>query len=228
MAENNSIIDEICRRSRTIAADIPFLVEPLTPQRGRAYILQHIHRNRLLSGVIRPAWVSRCPDFEIVCKTIDQMREELVHDDAIDQPHSKLLRQFGRNIGLADAEMAAARPRPLVEVAFNVWENVARTRHWVAGWLSSSVDEFIAFDETTINFQPEVWKRTFGLDDDQVFFFTYHEHADDDHAGAKVWAPIDKYIVDERERQDILDALGLSLNALKLFYQGVCELSDQL
>ena len=228
MAANNSIIDEICLRARTIVADIPFLVEPLTPQRGRAYILQHIHRNQLLSGVIRPAWVSRCPESEIVCKTIDQMREELVHDDAIEQAHTKLLRQFGRNIGLSDAEMAASRPRPLVEVAFNVWENVARTRHWVAGWLSSSVDEFIAFDQMTSNFQPEVWKRTFGLDDDQVFFLIYHEHADDDHAGAKVWAPIEKYIVDERERQDILDALDLSLFALKLFYQGVCKLSDQL
>jgi pyrroloquinoline quinone (PQQ) biosynthesis protein C len=227
MTESDSIIDEICARARTIATEIPFLVEPLTAQRGRAYILQHILRNRLLSGVIRPAWISRCPDLEIVCKTIDQMRQELVQDDEIDQPHTTLLRAFGRNIGLSDAAMAASRPVPLVEVAFNVWENIARTRHWVAGWLSSSVDEFIAFD-TNNSFQPEVWKRTFKLSDDQVFFLTYHARADDDHAGAKVWEPINRHIGGEQERADILGALTLSLVALKIFYQGVCELGDQL
>ena len=73
-----AIVDEICEHALAIALHIAWLVEPLTPGRGQAFILQHILRNRLFSAVIRPAWLSRCPDLAVVRKTIGQMREELV------------------------------------------------------------------------------------------------------------------------------------------------------
>ena len=40
MSQNGSasIIDEICSRALTLAPEIPWLVEPLTPGRGRAFI----------------------------------------------------------------------------------------------------------------------------------------------------------------------------------------------
>jgi pyrroloquinoline quinone (PQQ) biosynthesis protein C len=223
-----SIIDEICDYALQVAPEIPWLVEPLTPGRGRAYLLQHILRNRLLSSVIRPAWVSRCPDLAVVRKTIGQMREELVYDDVINQPHTALLRQMGRNVGLTDAEMDGVTPVPLVEVAFHVWENIARTRHWIAGWLATSVDEFIITNMPKHNFQADAWKRTFGLNDEQVFFFTYHTKADDEHAGRRVWEPIARHLTDENDRREVLDGMKLALTALKLFYQGICELGDRL
>lgn len=223
-----SVIDEICDYALKVAPEIPWLVEPLTPGRGRAYLLQHILRNRLFSAVIRPAWVSRCPDLAVVRKTIGQMREELVHDDVIAQPHTTLLRQMGRNVGLSDTEMDTVKPVPLVEVAFNVWENIARTRHWIAGWLATSVDEFIITAMPKHNFQAEAWKRTFGLSDEQVFFFSYHAKADDDHAGRRVWEPIARHLTTDNERQEVFDGMALALTALKLFYQGICELGDHL
>ena len=223
-----SIVDEICERALSLAPDMPWLVEPLTRGRGRAFILQHILRNRLLSSVMRPAWVSRCPDLDVVRKTIGQMGEELVLDAEISQPHTALLRQMGRNIGLSDAEMDTAAPEPLVEVAFNVWENIARTRHWIAGWLATSVDEFIIVAMAEHNFQAEPWKRTFGLGDDEVFFFSYHAKADEDHAGRAVWAPIERHVTSAAEREDVIEALMLALAALKLFYEGIADLGDRL
>lgn len=223
-----SVIDEICDYALRIAPEIPWLVEPLTPGRGKAYLLQHILRNRLLSSVIRPAWVSRCPDLAVVRKTIGQMREELVRDDAIDQPHTTLLRQMGRNVGLTDEQMETVKPVPLVEVAFNVWENIARTRHWIAGWLATSVDEFIITNLPKHNFQAGAWKQTFGLNDEQVFFFSYHTKADDDHAGRRVWEPIARHLTDEKDRRDVFAGMALALTALKLFYQGICELGDAM
>ncbi len=228
MPEKPSLIDEICTRALEVAKEVPWLVEPLTPGRGRAFILQHILRNRLFSAVIRPAWLSRCPDLEVVRRTIAQMREELVYDDAISQPHTTLLWQMGRNVGLTDAEMNGVRPVPLVEVAFNVWENIARTRHWVAGWLSTSVDEFILTAMPDHNFRPEAWKKTFHLSDEQVFFFTYHTKADEEHAGRRVWQPIERHLGREEDRRDVLDAVALALTALKLFYQGICDLGDEM
>ena len=222
-----SIIDEICDYSLKFAAEVPWLNEPLTRGRGRAYLLQHIPRNRLLSSVMRPAWMSRCPDLSVVRKTIGQMREELVYDDKIAQPHTGILWQMGRNIGLTDEQMNTVKPVPLVEVAFNVWENIARTRHWIAGWLATSNDEFIISTMPNHNFRPEVWKRTFHLNDEQVFFFSYHTKADDDHAGRKVWEPITRHVHDERTRQEILDGMKLAFHALRLFYQGICELGDE-
>src|ERR1700719_2634032 len=71
------------------------------------------------------------------------MREELVMDDQIGTGHTAILWQMGRNVGLTDAEMDNVAPLPLVDVAFNVWANICRTRHWISGWLSTSTDEFI-------------------------------------------------------------------------------------
>jgi pyrroloquinoline quinone (PQQ) biosynthesis protein C len=224
----SSIIDEICDHALHVAADIPWLSEPLTRGRGRAYLLQHIPRNRLYSSVTRPAWMSRCPDLAVVRKTIGQMREEIVYDDKIAQPHTTLLWQMGRNVGLTDEQMNTVKPVPLVEVAFNVWENIARTRHWIAGWLATSVDEFIITAMPKHNIQAEAWKKAFGLNDEQVFFFSYHAKADDDHAGRRVWEPIARHVHDERTRQEILDGMKLALTALVLFYQGIAELGDQM
>ena len=109
MPNATSVIDEICDYSLKVAADIPWLSEPLTRGRGRAYLLQHIPRNRLLSSVMRPAWMSRCTDLAVVRKTIGQMREELVLDDQIAQPHTSILWQMGRNIGLTDEQMNTAK-----------------------------------------------------------------------------------------------------------------------
>lgn len=205
-----------------------WLIEPLTLGRAQAFILQHILRNRLLSSVIRPAWVSRCPDLAVVRKTIGQMREELVYDDVISRPHTDILWQMGRHIGLSDAQMQASQPVPLVDVAFNVWENMARSHHWVVGWLSSSVGEFILSTYPEHNLRAARWKHYLGLNDDQVFFFSYHEKADEDHAGRDVWTPMQRHIVQDDECREVLAGCRLALEALKLFYRGVADLGDQL
>ena len=205
-----------------------WLRKTLKPGRARAFILQHVLRNRLFSAVIRPAWVSRCPDLAVVRKTIAQMREELVYDDVIKRPHTEILWQMGRNIGLTDEEMNASKPVPLVEVAFNVWENMARTRHWICGWMSSSVGEFLLTELPAHSARGSVGKEALGLTDEQVFFFTYHEKADEDHAGRNVWSPIARHVFDESDRQEVLSGAKLALKALELFYRGVADLGDQL
>ena len=227
-SENAAIVDEVCDLCLQSSSEMSWLIEPLTPGRARAFILQHILRNRLLSAVIRPAWVSRCPDLAVVRKTIGQMREELVYDDAIERPHTEILWEMGRNVGLSDSEMNSATPVPLVEAAFNVWENMARTRHWIVGWLSSSVGEYLLTALSDHNLGAARWKQALGLTDEQVFFFSYHERADEDHAGRDVWTPIARHAVTEKDRQEVLDGTRLALQALQLFYRGVADLGDRL
>lgn len=230
MSENRharTLVDEIAEYALQAGKETSWFTAPLTPGRGRAYLLQHILRNRLLSAVLRPAWMSRCSDPEIVRKTIGQMRQELVMDDQIGAGHTKILWQMGRNVGLTDAEMDNVTPLPLVDVAFNVWENLCRTRHWIVGWLTTSADEFILSTMPENNFRPEVWKRTFGLDDGKVFFFTYHLKADEEHAGQEVWKPILRHIKTDADRKDIFSGLVTSLTAGQLFYQAICEAGDR-
>jgi pyrroloquinoline quinone (PQQ) biosynthesis protein C len=173
--------------------------------------------------------MSRCPDLAIVRKTIGQMREELVYDDEISQPHTTLLWEMGRHTGLTTEQMDSTRPVPLVDVALSVWEHIARTRHWVAGWLATSVDEFMLTAMSGAhNFRAEAWKQTYNLTDEQVFFFSYHTKADDDHAGRQVWEPIAEHVTTDRERQEVLDGMELALTGCKLFYQGICELGDKI
>lgn len=223
-----TIVDEICDLCLQAAPEMSWLVEPLTPGRARAYVLQHLLRNRLLSAVIRPAWLSRCPDMTVVEKTIEQMREELVHDDEIDAAHTELIKQLGKAVGLSDAEMAASTPVPQVEAAFNLWENLARTRHWAVGFLSSSVGEYLIVTLKDNNFSAARWKQSLGLNDQEVFFFSYHEKADLLHAGVDVWKPIIKHIHNTSDRQELLTGAKMALEALRLFYRGVADLGDEL
>jgi pyrroloquinoline quinone (PQQ) biosynthesis protein C len=231
MSENRSartLIDEIAEYTLKIGREISWFCDPLTPGRGRAYMLQHALRNRLLSSVLRPAWMSRCTDLEVVRKTIGQIRQELVMDDQIGTGHTAILRQMGRNVDLTDVELDSAKAQPLVDAAFNIWENICRNRHWIAGWLTTSADEFILSTLPHNNFRPEAWKRTFNLNDDQVFFFSYHLKADEDHAGQQVWEPILRNVRSEAEGEEIFAGLVSALIGEKLFYQGICEAGDAL
>lgn len=227
-SKNSTIVDEICDLCLQSSSPMSWLIEPLTAGRARAFILQHIPRNRILSSVIRPAGVSRCPDLAVVRKTIGQVREELVNDDVINRAHTEILWEMGRNIGLSDAEMNSSTPVPLVEVAFNVWENMARTRHWIVGWLSGSVGEFLLTALPAHTLRGARWKQSLGLTDEQVFFFTYHEQADEGHAGRDVWNPIVRHVFDEKDRQEVLSGAKLALHGLQLFYQSVADFGDEL
>ena len=223
-----TIVDEICDLCLQSAPEMSWLIEPLTLGRARAYVLQHLLRNRLLSAVIRPAWLSRCPDMTVVEQTIEQMREELVHDDEIDSAHTELIRQLGKSVGLSDAEMDSSTPVSQVEAAFNLWENLARTRHWAVGFLSSSVGEYLIVTLKDNNFSGERWKKHLGLNDQDVFFFTYHQKADLLHAGVNVWKPIIKHVHNTSDRQELLSGARMALEALRLFYRGCADLGDEL
>jgi pyrroloquinoline quinone (PQQ) biosynthesis protein C len=230
MSENRharTLIDEIAEYTLKVGREISWFCDPLTRGRGRFYLLQHVLRNRLLSAVLRPSWMSRCPDAEVVRKTIGQIRQELLMDDQIGTGHTAILWQMGRNIGLTDAEMDNVRALPMVDAAFNVWENICRNRHWIAGWLTTSADEFILSTLPENNFRPEAWKRTFGLDDEKVFFFQYHLKADEDHAGQEVWGPILRHVKTDAERDEIFAGLVSALTAEKLFYEGICAAGDE-
>ena len=223
-----NIIDELCELCLAESKNMSWLVEPLTLGRAQAYILQHIIRNRILSSVIRPAWLSRCPDLGVVKKTISQMREELVMDDAIGRAHTELIFEMGRNIGLTDGAMESVTAVPKVEAAFQIWENLSRSRHWIAGWLASSVGEYLIVTVPDNNFRPENWVKALGLRNDQVFFFSYHMKADEEHAGRKVWEPIMHHVHNAQDQKEVLTGARSALEGLSLFYQGVAKLGDEL
>lgn len=84
-------LSDIATAALDAAKTWPWVLAPLTLPRGQAYILQHVLRNRFFSSVMRPAWMSRCPDQAIVRRTIAQMGEELVYDPAIKAAHTKIL-----------------------------------------------------------------------------------------------------------------------------------------
>src|SRR5438309_2109476 len=81
----------------------------------------------------------------------------------------------------------------------------------------TSTDEFILSTLPENNFRPQVWKRTFGLNDEQVFFFSYHLKADEEHAGQEVWGPILRHVRNDADRDEIFSGLISTLNAVKLF-----------
>jgi heme oxygenase-like protein len=78
------------------------------------------------------------------------------------------------------------------------------------------------------NFCAQEWQSVLGLSDDDVFFFTYHQKVDTDHAGRDVWKPIAKHVTDEKSREDVLSGARTALTALQLYYRGVADLGDEI
>lgn len=220
MAQPPPLLDEIAGAALESARTWPWVLAPLSRARGQAYVLQHILRNRFFSAVMRPAWMSRCPDLKIVRKTISQMCEELVHDPAIEAAHTKILWQMGRNVGISDARMEATAPEPETAASLGLLEHIARDWHWAVGWLGSSIDEFVLTQLPGHNFHPDNWRAALGLTQEQVFFLDYHLKADLEHAGLKVWKPMEPWITPQVEAE-IRRGLPLILEAQRLFYEGV-------
>ena len=229
MSLHENIVDTIATRCVESALTWPWIRGKMTPGKAQAFMLQHAIRNRLLSSKFRPAWMSRCDDPVVVRKTIGQMLEELVYDEQIKAPHTKILHEMGEYVGLTRQQMIDSQPTPKVDLYFNVLETLCRNRHWIVGWLSTSVDEFVlvAIKEQT-NISADKWQADLGLTDEELFFFRYHEQADLEHAGKKVWEPINKHVRDDVIAADVLAGLDTSLNAAKLFYEGVSELGELL
>ena len=227
----DTIIDRIEARCVEKCQEWAWFMEDLTPGKAQAFMLQHSIRNRLYSSAWRPAWMSRCPDQGIVRKTISQMLEELVYDDNIQAAHTKILWEMGRNVGLTDKQLTDAAPTPIIDLYCNIQENLCNRRHWIIGWLSTSIDEFVLValngkQETNMSYKK--WMKDLGLTEEQLFFFTYHEQADLEHAGKKVWRPLQKHVTTEALAADVMAGLDTALNAATLFYKGVSELGDQL
>ena len=222
--QHQDILTYISSAALESAHSWPWVLEKLTIPRAQAFILQHIPRNRFFSSVSRPAWMSRCPDQAIVRKTIGQMCEELVYDPGAEMAHTQMLWQMGHHIGLTDAHMNACFDRIEAKTAasFALMEDLARNRHWIVGWLGSSIDEFVLTQLEGHNIGPDSWKRDLGLTEEQVYFFTYHQTADLEHAGTRVWEPIKPYVTDEVVTE-IRSGLEIILIAQKMFYEGVMD-----
>ncbi|MFT4581941.1 MAG: pyrroloquinoline quinone (PQQ) biosynthesis protein C [Gammaproteobacteria bacterium] len=216
----DEILDYIAKESLAAARHWPWVVAPLTRATGRAYILQHVLRNRFFSSVMRPAWMSRCPDLAIVRKTISQMHEELVLDPAIGAAHTKILFEMGRNTGLTDDQMNNVVAETSTAASFAIQEKLARQSHWTVGWLGSSIDEFVLTQLPGHNFEPRHWQDAFGLSIEQVFFFDYHLKADLEHAGTSSWSMMQPHVT-QAVCTEIVETLPLILESHRLFYVGV-------
>lgn len=223
---DSDIVEHIAARCMESASLWPWLHGTLTVGMVQAWMLQHSIRNRLLSSRYRPAWISRCDDQSVVRKTIGQMLEELVYDSNIKAPHTKILWELGRNVGLTDLQLDKAQPNAKTDIYFQVMENLCRTRHWIVGWLATSLEEFVLF---AFNFETNIsadrWQRDLGLTDEQLFCLRYHEKADLEHAGKVVWAPIRRHVTTPALRAEILAGLDTALEASRIFYEGVMDIA---
>lgn len=229
MTTQPDIVDQIAERCVVAARKWPWLKSTMTVGMAQAWMQQHSIRNRLFSASYRPAWMSRCDDMAVVRKTIGQMLEELVYDENIKAGHTKILWEMGRNVGLTDAQLDHAQPTRQTDIWCQTTENLCRTRHWIIGWLSTSLEEFVltALHGEETNISADKWQKDLGLTDEELFFFRYHEKADLEHAGKKVWAPIKKHVTTPELAADVLRGLDTALYATHIFYEGVMELAAE-
>lgn len=228
MSIAEKIIDEIAEICVEEANSWKFVRDKLTPGMAQAFFIQHSLRNIWFSSQLRPAWMSRCPDQAVVRKTIGQMMEEIVYDKNIDGPHTTLLRKMAGYLGVPEKGILEAKPTWQSDLWHNVNENLCRNRHWIIGWLATSLEEFVLIQPGFNVLHSDRWMSDLGLTKKQVWFLEYHHVADLEHAGKRVWAPIRNHVDSKELRDDVMSGLKTALAVNKIFYEGVAELGAEL
>ena len=82
-----------------------------------------------------PRWcgaiVAKCPHQDVWEYEIDNLHDELIHDEAVGGGHYAIVRQACLESGWADEEVDHGRAHPKMERAIDDWYAIVRERPWV-------------------------------------------------------------------------------------------------
>ena len=198
-AFDDSVMKEIIQPGVERLMALPYFTElrsgKLSTKRLQGWALQHyLHNIALLKGFAL-CMVKNSHDPELFKYFLYQMNEEQYHPD--------LAKKFGVAIGLHDEDFEKATP---------VFECLAHTSKTIHGMLLGSASENRAsalvnesmvcrYSEEHIN----ALRKHYGLNDNQIQFFTVHAIADQEHT-AMASEVIAKYAQSERQQELVREA----------------------
>ncbi len=120
-----------------------FPADAWTPNRCRAWVLQHRLNSRQRNSVLKLKTATNCPVWEIKLDIIHACTQEIVadHEFGGGAPHWRILEDLGVRIGMDRADIEAAKPTPTTQLCWDAWMGLMANCHWLLGLIANTCSE---------------------------------------------------------------------------------------
>ena len=177
--------------------------EPLNEGRARMFAMQHRLNTRQRNSVLKLKVATNCEDWDTRMRILQACSEEVIadHEHGGGRPHWAILEDLGVRVGLRRKELTGAKPLPSTQLAWNAWEGLMGTKHWLEGIVANTCAERINVPgygrgefrkRGWFGIERRRWGRLFKLDDEELDFFELHTEADVEHSNTG-WRAVDKF-----------------------------------
>jgi pyrroloquinoline quinone (PQQ) biosynthesis protein C len=227
----DGIVDDFCRRTR-------FFKQPMTAGRARMFIYQHRLNTRQRNSVLKLKVAANCPDWDTRLRIIGACSEEIIadHEHGHGKPHWQILEDLGTHIGMARADIHAAKPIDTTQIAWAAWEGLMANRHWLEGIVANTCaeranvpgyGEGIMKKRGWFGLERKRWGALFKLDNDKLDFFELHEEADIAHSDMG-WNAIARFARELCMEDAVVEACRKNLLVWELYLDGIGAAGDAL
>lgn len=232
VARLDAAVDDFARRTRLFADDA------WTPNRCRAFVLQHRQNTRHRNSVLKLKVATNCPIWEIRLDIIKACSQEIVADNEFGggKPHWRILEDLGVRIGMDRDEIRNATPTANTQFCWDAWSGLMANTHWLLGLIGNTCAERVNVPGYGIGAMREmgwfgvvrgIWQEMWDLDDEDVAFFKLHTEADIEHSELG-WRNVAQFAEALGLADEVVTYLERNLVVWERYFNGICEAGDAL
>jgi pyrroloquinoline quinone (PQQ) biosynthesis protein C len=227
----DAVVDDFNRRCR-------YFNTPMTRERAQMFVRQHRLNTRQRNSVHKLAVATNCPIWEIRMRIIGASAQELIADNEFGEgkAHWEILEDLGVAIGMDRDDIRASGPLPSTQLCWLAWETLTKNRHWLEGLMANTCAERSNVPGYGNGRQREVgwsgvqrdqWRALYGLNDDQLAFWSIHSEADIDHSNLG-WQTVAKYAEELNMADTVIEACRINLIVWENYFNGIGDAADVL
>ena len=180
-----------------------------------------------------PRWcgaiVAGCPHQDVWEYEIDNLHDELVHDEAVGGGHYVIVRQACRECGWSDEEIDRGRAHPKMQRAIDDWYAIVRDRPWVEAMAAVHGPEMLADQrlkkdpafamDSIVSDRSFIEKGAFGPATRRWLSTTA---ADTAHAG-RAADLVAKYAATDSTPEAVLETFRRSMDDMTLYFEAIAD-----
>jgi pyrroloquinoline quinone (PQQ) biosynthesis protein C len=225
----DKVVDDFVNRCR-------WWHEPLNAGRARMFAMQHRLNTRQRNSVLKLKVATNCTDWDTRMNILKACSEEVIadHDHGGGRPHWAILEDLGVRIGLKRKELTEAKPLPSTQLAWNAWEGLMGSKHWLEGIVANTCAERVnvpgygsgAFKKRGwFGVERERWRKLFKLSDEELDFFELHTEADVEHSDMG-WRAVEKFAKQLHMEDAVVTACERNLYVWEHYLNGIADAGD--
>ena len=234
-----SITDRLDAEVERFVQDcIIFPEDAWTPNRCRAWVLQHRLNSRQRNSVLKLKVATNCPIWDIKLDIIHACSQEIIADDDFGggEPHWKILEDLGVLIGMDRDDIHNATPTPTTQMCWDAWAGLMASSHWLLGLIGNTCSDRVNVPGYGVGESKEngwnamvagKWMEIWDVSREDVKFFTLHSEADLEHSDLG-WNTVAKYAEELNLVDEVVEACRRNLVVWETYFNGICHYGDSL